>query len=126
MRDLGPSGGPRPGGRPHATPQRLPGAGARDRTVPGKGLDHLLGYLFGAWVRCDVEVHDAPTIVGENEEAVQDSECGRRHGEKVAGSSHGEVIPEECHPVGETGRLRPMYLATVASATSWPSRASSD
>jgi hypothetical protein len=44
---------------------------AGNQGVARKGLDHLLYRPLGSWMRSDVEMHNAPAVVGEDDEAKQ-------------------------------------------------------
>ena len=44
---------------------------AGNQGVARKGLDHLLHRPLGGWMGSDVEVHNAPAVVGEDDEAEQ-------------------------------------------------------
>jgi hypothetical protein len=46
----------------------------------------------------DVEVHDAPTIVGEHDEDEEDAPAGRGHREEVYGDKIGDVVGKERPP----------------------------
>ena len=95
--------------------------------VVRESVDDLLGGPFGVGIRGDVEVNDLPPVMAEHDEDVQDAKRDCRNDEEVAGGDIGNVIGQKRSP-SLRRRLpgRTMYLATVASATSWPNRSSSD
>src|SRR5215471_5447333 len=47
---------------------------------------------------CDVEMHDAPAIVADDKEAVEDAEADRGHGEEVHGRNRFPVIRKKYAP----------------------------
>jgi hypothetical protein len=51
--------------------------------VPRKRIPELLGSPFGRWMSGDIEVNDAPAIMGQHQEDVEDLETDRRHGEEI-------------------------------------------
>jgi hypothetical protein len=53
------------------------------RRVPGECLHHLLHRPFGCWVRRDIEVAHAATVVGQNNQHEQNLEAHRGHGKEV-------------------------------------------
>src|SRR6185437_9202814 len=46
-------------------------------------LSQLLDNPHACWMLRDVEVQDAPAVMPNNEQAVERTECNRRHSEKV-------------------------------------------
>ena len=74
----------------------------------------------------DVEVDDAPAVVGEHDEDEEDAQAGGGHGEEVDGDQVADVVGEE-RPPGLRGRGRRFGISreTVRSATSRPSFRSS-
>jgi hypothetical protein len=49
----------------------------------GKGLTQLLGNPQARWMLGDVEVQNAPTVMGDDEKTVEHTETDRRHSEKI-------------------------------------------
>jgi hypothetical protein len=86
------------------------------RGIKRKGFEHLLRRPFCRWVSCDVEVHDASSIVCEDNKNEEDFEPNGVDGEEVDGRELRDVILEERPHVcdGGFGR-RTLYLATEAS-----------
>ena len=78
------------------------------RRVPGKGLGQLDRSPQGRRICCNVEMDDSPRGVLQNDESVEDSECGRGQGEEVDGSDLRGMVPEECAP-----RHGPFFAAAV-------------
>jgi len=69
-----------------------------DWAIAGECLNHLLRRPFGCGIRRDIEVHDAAAVVGEDQEAVEQPECGGGHDEEIASDGLGHVILEEGAP----------------------------
>ena len=61
-------------------------------------LAQLLANPCGGRMRGDVEVQDLAAVVVNDEEAVQQTEGRRWHGEEVQGDDGFPVIPQECQP----------------------------
>jgi len=76
----------------------IPQEVARLGAVPGKGLPDLLGGPSGGRMGGDVEVNDAPTVVGENHETEEKPEGSRGNDEEIAGCRGAKVIPEKGAP----------------------------
>src|SRR5215471_4820509 len=66
--------------------------------VERKGFEHLLRRPFRRWMSCDVEVHDASSIVCEDNKNVEDFEPNGVDGEEVGGRELRNVILEERPP----------------------------
>ena len=66
--------------------------------VSGKGLPDLLRGPCCGRMSGDVEMEDAPAVVGENHETEEQAESGRGNDEEIAGGGVAEVVPEECSP----------------------------
>jgi hypothetical protein len=76
----------------------------------------------------DIEMQDAPSIMTDDEEAIQHAERDRGHGEKVHGCNGFPVIAQEGQPAfGWLGGLgaRRIQREIVRSETSKPSMSSS-
>jgi hypothetical protein len=71
---------------------------ARHRGIAREGLGDLLSGPLRRGMRGDVDVQDAPPIVAQDDEAVEQLEGERRHDEEVAGRGHGHVVGEERAP----------------------------
>ncbi len=98
---------------------------AGDR-VPGKRFDELSSGPFGRGMLGDVEVSEAPPVMGEHEEHKQNAERHGGHGEEVDGDEILDVILQERPPIRARGfAWRIMYLATVVWDKSMPSFKSS-
>ena len=73
-----------------------------DVAVPtcfGEGFTQLLDYPLRIWMSGHVEVQNLPSIVLDNEEAIEELESRRRHGEEVERSDYLAVIRQECQPL---------------------------
>src|SRR5215831_5298666 len=68
------------------------------RRIEGKGFKHLLRCPFRRWMSCDVEVHDASSIVWEDNKNEEDFEPNGVDGEEVDGRDLRNVIIEERSP----------------------------
>ena len=68
------------------------------RHIKRKGLEHLLRRPFGRWMSCDVEVHDAASIVCEENKNEEDLEPNGVDGEEVDGRELRNVILEKRPP----------------------------
>ncbi len=68
------------------------------RGVVRKGIPQLLRYPSSGRMPCDVVVKDAPSVMCEDEEAIQHAEPERRHSEEVHGGDRIAVIAEERRP----------------------------
>src|SRR5215470_19427082 len=66
--------------------------------IKRKGFEHLLRRPFRRWMSCDVEVHDASSIVCEDNKNEEDFEPNRVDGEEVDGRKLRNVILEERPP----------------------------
>src|SRR5262249_28968588 len=55
------------------------------RAIKRKGFEHLLRGPFGRWMSCDFEVHDASSIVCEDNKNEEDFEPNGVDGEEVDG-----------------------------------------
>ncbi len=87
------------------------------RASVGKGLPQLLNDPLGSRMACDVEVQDLPTSVFDDEEAVEELEGNRRHGEEVECNDHFAVILQEGQPVLA-------WITAALNASEVPSHAS--
>jgi hypothetical protein len=67
-------------------------------SVAGECFDDLLRGPLGGWVGGHVDVQDTPTVMGENEEAVQQTERDSRNDEEVAGRCGAKVVTQEGKP----------------------------
>lgn len=68
---------------------------ARDAFVPGERFSQLLCRLLRRRVLGHIELQDAPPIVVQHDENVQEPKRQRRHGEEVAAGAHVEVVAQE-------------------------------
>src|SRR5215467_7699844 len=68
------------------------------RGIKRKGFEHLLRRQFRRWMSCDVEVHDASSIVCEDNKNEEDFEPNGVDGEEVDGRELRNVIIEERSP----------------------------
>src|SRR5262249_24734007 len=68
------------------------------RRIKRKGFEHLLRRPFGRWMSCDVEVHDAPSIVREDNKNEEDFEPNGVDGEEVGGRELRNVTLRERPP----------------------------
>src|SRR5262245_44227626 len=68
------------------------------RGIKRKGFEHMLRRPFSCWMSCDVEVHDASSIVCEDNKNEEDFEPNRVDGEEDDGRELRNVILEECLP----------------------------
>src|SRR5262245_5968093 len=68
------------------------------RGIKRKGFEHLLRRPFSRWMSCDVEVHDASSIVCEDNKNEEDFEPNGLDGEEVDGRELRNVILEERPP----------------------------
>jgi hypothetical protein len=64
-----------------------------------KGLPELLRSPLGRWMGGNVEMHDPPSVVSQNQEHVQDLKPDRRHGEEVDRHHGLDVILKKSAPV---------------------------
>src|SRR5215467_13875290 len=62
------------------------------RGIKRKGFEHLLRRPFCGWMSCDVEVHDASSIVCEDKKNEKDFEPNGVDGEEVDGRELRNVI----------------------------------
>ncbi len=76
----------------------IPQQVARLGAVCGKGLPDLLRDPLGGRMSADVEVKDAPAVVGENHEAEEKPESGRGNDEEITGCRGAKVIPKKSAP----------------------------
>jgi hypothetical protein len=74
-------------------PKQIDGGG-----VVWEGVDELLGRPGGGRMLRDVEVDDAPAVVGEDDEDEEDAEANGGHGEEVDRDEAADVIGEERPP----------------------------
>ncbi len=83
----------------------------------GESLAQLLDDPFGRRMRRDVEMQDPPSPVLDDEEAVEQLERGRRHGEEVEGGDRLAVVREEGQPTltGITATLDPFQVPSHGS-----------
>ena len=63
-----------------------------------EGIDDLLAGPFGVGIRGDTEVNDAPPVMAEHKEDVQDTKRDSGNSEEVAGGDIGNVIGQERSP----------------------------
>ena len=68
------------------------------RGIKRKGFEHLLRRPFRRWMSCDVEVHDASSIVCEDNKNEEDFEPNGVDGEEVDGRELRNMILEERPP----------------------------
>src|SRR5215831_19931925 len=68
------------------------------RGIKRKGFAHLLRRPFGRWMSCDVEVHDASSIVCEDNKNEEDLEPNSVDGEEVDRRELRNVIIEKRSP----------------------------
>ena len=68
------------------------------RSIKRKGFEHLLRRPFSRWMSRDVEVHDASSIVCEDNKNEEDFEPNGVDGEEVDGRELRNVILEERPP----------------------------
>src|SRR5262245_60469398 len=68
------------------------------RGIKRKGFEQLLRRPLSRWMSCDVEVHDASSIVCENNKNEEDFEPNGVDGEEVDGRELRNVILEERPP----------------------------
>ena len=61
-------------------------------------LTQLLNDPGAGWVLGHVAVQDSPPVMGDDEEAIENSECERWHGEKVHRSNGLTMVVQECRP----------------------------
>lgn len=66
--------------------------------IPREGFNDLLGCPLGGWVLSNVEMYDAASIMGQDDQHEEHLEGGRGHGEKVAGDQVIHVICQESFP----------------------------
>ena len=94
--------------------------------VPRKRIPELLSSPFGRRMRSDVDVDEAPAIMSQQQEHVEDLEPNGRHGEEVHGDQVLDAVLQKGAPVCEGGVWRrPVYLATLVSPISMPSLSNS-
>jgi hypothetical protein len=92
----------------------------------GKSLPQLLGGPLRGRVSGNIEVQNAPSVMGQDQKHVKDLEANRGHGEEIDGDQLLGMILEEGAPSLEGGLWqRTMYLLTLLSAMSMPSLSSS-
>jgi hypothetical protein len=77
------------------------------RGLVRKGVHDLLSGPVGGGVLGQVEVDDAPAVVGEDDEDEEDAEASGGHGEEVDGDQVAEVVGEE-RPPGLRGLGAPL------------------
>ena len=65
----------------------------------GKGLPQLLSCPLRGRVGGNIEVQDATSVMGQNQENVKNLETDRRHGEEIDGDQLPGMILKECPPV---------------------------
>jgi hypothetical protein len=70
------------------------------RCIPWKRVDHLLRGLLGGRVLGNVEMHDTPPVMDQDNEHEQDPESCRGHREKVARHQVGDMVIQERLPRG--------------------------
>jgi hypothetical protein len=68
------------------------------RGVVGEGAHDLLGRPGGGGVLGDVEVDDAPAMVGEHDEDEEDAQARGGHHEEIEGDQVPEMVGEERPP----------------------------
>ena len=64
----------------------------------GKGLPQLLSCPLRGRVGGNIEVQDATSVMGQNQENVKNLETDRRHGEEIDGDQLPGMILKECPP----------------------------
>src|ERR1700726_4313914 len=65
---------------------------------PRKRLSELLGGPCGRRMSGDVDVNDAPSIMGQDQEDVEDLEPEGRHGKEIHGNQLGQVVVQKRAP----------------------------
>src|SRR5215471_3756075 len=68
------------------------------RGLPRKGLPQLLSSPFCSRMSGDAKMQNAPTVMGQHQEDIQDLEPDRRHRKEVDGNQGLQVIVEEGPP----------------------------
>src|SRR5215510_5106258 len=68
--------------------------------VPRKSLDNLLGGPLRRWMFGDVEMHDAPTLMSQQDEHKQHVEGGGGHSEKIARDDIRDMVVQKGLPRG--------------------------
>src|SRR5262245_29278725 len=68
--------------------------------VPRKRLDDLLGRPLCRWVFGDVEMHDTPPFVSQQDKHKQNLEASSWDGEKITRHDILDMIIEKCLPCG--------------------------
>ena len=96
------------------------------RLVEREDLADLLPHPCRGRVGCHVEVNDAPPVVTQNDEGIQQPERDRGHDEEIHRRQAADMVGKQGAPGRRRGLVAPPpYLATVDSAMSWPSSRSS-
>ena len=117
----------------HAVPERLAidlvtiAEEVGRRGVVREGVDDLLGGPGGGGMLGDVEVDDAPAMVGEHDEDEQHAQARGGHGEEIDGDQVPDMVGRGTSARSGTGGGRRFGIRrdTVRSATSMPSFRSS-
>ena len=61
--------------------------------VPGERFDELSAGPLSRRMFGDVEVNDAPPVMGQHEEHEQNAECNGGHGEEIDGAFPWDTVP---------------------------------
>jgi hypothetical protein len=91
------------------------------RRLLREGVDELLSSPGGSGMLGDVEVDDAPAVMGKHNENEQDTETSGGHGEEVDRDQVEDVVGEERPPgLRGLGRRFGMKREMLRSAMSMP------
>jgi hypothetical protein len=86
---------------------------SRSRYSPTLPVTLLLRDPAAAWVFCDTEVQDAPTVMGDNKDTVQQVEYQRWHGKEVHAAMASQwLLRKAIHSFADSGSLTP--FASIA------------
>src|SRR5262249_41504292 len=78
-----------------------------------KCLSQLLLDPKAVWMSGHMEMQNAPTIMSNHEEAIQNTKCERRDGEEIHGGDCFTLIAQECLP--KPACLRPIRSTSNAA-----------
>src|ERR1700730_9713334 len=78
--------------------------------APGKCIPELLASPFGRRMSGHIDVDDAPAIVGQYQEDVQDLEPDGRHGEEIHRDQVVDVVRQERAPRLRWGSPAPQHV----------------
>src|SRR5450755_319735 len=84
-------------------------------SVPGESIFTLLGRPFRGRMSRDVEVQDAPPLMGQHQEHIQNLKTDSRHGETVDRNKLPDVVVQKGAP--RLGRWFPMADHVLADAS---------